>query len=91
MVHGDQNQRRRRSESGSIGSLVVTDEDDWTKLSDSKERRKIQNRLAQRQYRRFLFTVEGIESLLMLFEGKPGKPESKRALNLVPYPRIRQN
>lgn len=32
----------------------LREEDDWTKVKDPKEKKRIQNRVAQRTYRKFL-------------------------------------
>ena len=34
--------------------VMETEDDDWRKVTDLNERRKIQNRLAQRNYRKYL-------------------------------------
>lgn len=35
-------------------TTVLSAEDDWTRVKDPKEKKRIQNRVAQRTYRKFL-------------------------------------
>lgn len=35
----------------------LREEDDWTKVKDPKEKKRIQNRVAQRTYRKLLLTA----------------------------------
>jgi len=44
--------------------------EDWTKISDLAERRRIQNRIAQRNYRECLGTVAGMGYELTILQGR---------------------
>lgn len=50
-----------------VSSEARKEEDDWAGLAEAKARRKIQNRLNQRSYRRFLFFLSFFWGFWSLF------------------------
>ncbi|KAI5461588.1 hypothetical protein BGZ63DRAFT_404434 [Mariannaea sp. PMI_226] len=73
-----------------MSSAAQPDSDDWTQISNLAERRKIQNRISQRNYRKKHGNrLEGLERQFGSSDAQSDKPKNKATTGKRPLPKLK--